>query len=156
MSILQECSIESMQHRVNLAINIGWVIITEYTSDMLLPPDNFKCIKFCAEWKEYSLSQGTLFIPHYFEDDHIMLTGMWDDNINYSKSSSYMQRRVNLGLKLGWKIIHDDSNTLVPPNHFKCDQFGATWKSYVLEQGSILIPDYFEDDYIMVTGHKET
>lgn len=73
-------------------------------------------------------------------------------------SSQNIQQRVNLALKLGWFISQpyidkgSDSKFLCAPKHFKCNDYAATWKEFILKQGKILIPHYFEDDYVMTTG----
>lgn len=58
--------------------------------------------------------------------------------------------RINLALKIGWTI--DENNFLHPPKHFECSEYTPIWRQHSLEHGNIMIPHYFEDDYIMTTG----
>ena len=64
-----------------------------------------------------------------------------------------MQQRVDLALVLGWKIKnHGDVKVLSAPKHFACSTYASHIKNYDLKQGKIVIPDFFNDDYIMTTG----
>jgi hypothetical protein len=66
-----------------------------------------------------------------------------------------IQDRVDLGLKIGWKILKNKGTgtyTLSAPERFECKNFASIWTSYELKQGKILIPNYFLNDYIMTTG----
>jgi hypothetical protein len=73
-------------------------------------------------------------------------------------SSQNMQQRVNLALKIGWYINMpfiehgDDSKHLSAPKHFECRDYAAIWNKFVLKQGKISIPSYFNDDYVLTTG----
>jgi len=69
------CNINNMQDRVNLALKIGWTIDD---NAVLRPPKHFECSEYIVIGKSYSLEQGQVTIPHYFNDDYIMTTGNWN------------------------------------------------------------------------------
>jgi len=60
-----------------------------------------------------------------------------------------LQERVNFSLTLGWII---STGMLVPPKHFECKNYAATWEPHVLLQGVVCIPHFFYDDHVMKTG----
>lgn len=62
-----------------------------------------------------------------------------------------VQKRVDLALKLGWSVGGD--RIFVPPKHFECRHFAGIYKPVPLTQGTVYIPHFFADDYILTTGN---
>lgn len=78
-----KCDAQHMQERVDLALKLGWTIDSD---GYLSAPKHFECCQYGTILKVYPLKQGQVHIPHYFDDDYVMTTGTWkeqvfDDNV---------------------------------------------------------------------------